>query len=238
MKQVKLNRAEVWIADHALPIFGAVALAIVAGAVAIFLVFLNQGAVESQVNVLKPQVTRVNKAICDKQSLDHSARAHRCAERIRVGLINCRRSSACRAAYLALATFPPPARDHTATSPATSSEPSSTAGDTGGGDAHQQPSNHGHQQPSPGEGQNPPAGAAPGASPGQEGEGAAEPSPGGNEGSGGQQGESGGSSGAGVEVCLLETCAGVEVEPGLKGLLNEPPIRRASTPPGTPEAAP
>ena len=136
MKQVRLNRVEVWIADHALPIFGAVAVAIIAGAVAIFVVFLGQKETRDQVNVLRPQVTRVNKAICDKQSLTHEGRAARCAERIRVGLVNCRRVERCRAALLAAITYPPPARS-----------PSPSPSPEGGG--AQNPSTAG-QQPAPG----------------------------------------------------------------------------------------
>ncbi|HEX7246428.1 MAG TPA: hypothetical protein VF245_12785 [Solirubrobacterales bacterium] len=214
MKQVRLNRAEVWIADHALPIFGAVALAIIAGAVAIFVVFLNQRDTAHQVNVLKPQVTRVNKAICDRQSLTHPDRATRCAERIRVGLINCRHSEPCRAAFLAVATSPPPAR------------PISTL--TGGGGAIQQPSNHGHQHPSPGS--QPGQGHGHGHGGGHESAPQAPESPPGAEsgGQGGGQapgqerppagqggGQGGSSSGAGVEVCVeaVNTC--VEAEVGL-----------------------
>ena len=148
MKQVELNRAEVWIADHALPIFAAVALAIVAGAVAIFAVFLETGETRDQVNVLRPQVTRVNKAICDKQSLDHPHRAERCAERIRVGLVNCRRSEPCRAALIAAITYPPPARS---AEPLPNPSKSVQGSGQPGGDAFQPPST-GHQQPGPHEG--------------------------------------------------------------------------------------
>lgn len=165
MKQVRLNRAEVWIADHALPIFAAVALAIIGGAVAIFVVFLENGETRDQVNVLRPQVTRVNKAICDKQSLDHPQRAERCAERIRVGLVNCRRSEPCRAALLAAITYPPPARSEPLPNLSKSTQGS---GQPGGGDAVQQPSHQGHQQPGPhggGQGEGHQGGQEPGAKP-------------------------------------------------------------------------
>ncbi len=210
MKQVRLNRVEVWIADHALPIFGAVSLAIITGAIAIVLTFLNQSAVEHKVDVLRPQVTRVNKAICDKQSLDHSQRAQRCAERIRVGLINCRRSDPCRAALFAAITYSPPKREVSL----------ADLGGTKGGGA-QQPSHHGHQQPSPGPQPGPPtpppaappapgnSGEAPGQSGANPGQSGAEPP--------GQSGANNGqASGIGVEVCALErTCIGIDS----KGLL-------------------
>lgn len=210
MKQVRLNRAEIWIADHALPIFGAVALAIVAGAVGITTVFLEAGDAREQVEVLRPQVTKVSKAICDQESLRHRNRAESCAERIRVGLVNCRKVPRCRAAFLAIATYPPPAHadapsDTTATT---------TAPDQEGG-ATQQPSNHGHQQPGPSGGQHHEGGqeAAPSPSPAPSGPPAPERGPPTETPGNGGQGGQGGSppSGAGVEVCVLEhTCVGVE----------------------------
>lgn len=213
MKQVRLNRVEIWIADHALPIFGVVALAIIAGAIGITVAFLEAGEAKQQVEVLRPQVTRVNKAICDKQSLNHPQRAERCAERIRVGLINCRHSEPCRAAFLATITYPPPARGATSGTTAKLSSPSTSPapGDSEGGDA-QQPS-HGHQHPSPGSQPGPePASPSPGPAPAPE-QGPPAPTPG----NGPQNGAGGSSSsGAGVEVCAVKTCVGAEVNvPGL-----------------------
>jgi hypothetical protein len=215
MKQVRLNRVEVWIADHALPIFAVVALAIVAGAVAITLVFIQAQKAGDQVNVLKPQVTRVNKAICDKQSLGHPQRAERCAERIRVGLINCRRSTSCRAAYLALATYPPPAKPaRGATSPGSPEPSPGSSRDTGGGDA-QQPSNNGHQQPAPGKGAESPAEPSPAPPAATGGPGVAEPGKPAEAPGNGPPAESG-KSGVDVEVCVVEgTCVGAEVGVGL-----------------------
>ena len=217
MKQVRLNRLEIWIADHAAPIFIVVAALIVAGAIGITVVFLQAREAGDQVNVLKPQVTRVNKAICDAQSLNHVQRAERCAERIRYGLVNCRRSPACRAAFLAVATSPPPARGATSgATPARGGHDTSSGspGDSEGGDASQQPSNHGSQQPGPGSqpGQ-PEAAPTPAPSPGP-----AEPSPKPETPANGPQGGSGNgsASGAGVEVCAVKTCVGAEVNvPGL-----------------------
>lgn len=215
MKQVRLNRVEIWIADHALPVFAVVALAIIAGAVGIFVVFLQAEAAKDQVNVLKPQVTRVNKAICDKQSLNHPQRAERCAARIRVGLVNCRHSQPCRAALLAAITYPPPARP---TAP--SSTTATTAAPNSKGGAIQQPSNHGHQQPGPSGGQqegSQEASPAPSEPKGGSGADQGQESPG-NGAQGSQGGES--SSGADVELCVLErTCVGVEVGASPKGIL-------------------
>jgi len=142
MKQVRLNRVEIWIADHALPVFAAVAVAIVAGAVAIFVVFLGQQDTQNQVNVLRPQVTKVSRAICDSESLKHPDRAARCAERIRIGLVNCRKVERCRAALIAAITYPPPTRGATEVS----SSPDATSPEGGGA---QNPSTAG-QQPTPG----------------------------------------------------------------------------------------
>lgn len=200
-----LNKLEVWVAEHAVPIFAVIAVAIVIGAAAVIYTYSEQSGIAERVKVLTPQVTRVSKAICDQESLHHLNRARSCAERIRVGLVNCRKVPRCRAAFLAIATYPPPARS----SAPSSTTATTTAPDQKGG-ATQQPSNNGHQQPGPSGGQQEgsqeasPAPSEPeggsGAAPGQE-------SPG-NGAQGGQGGSS--SSGAGVEVCALETCVGVE----------------------------
>lgn len=214
MKDVKLNRFEVWVADHAAPILAVIAILIVVGAGVTFYVWQQQGDTAKKVKTLAPQVTRINEAICDRRSLSHPARARRCAERIRVGLVNCRHVSRCRAAWLALATYPPPARGATSGATAGLSSPSTSSpapGDSGGGGA-QQPS-HGHQPPSPGsqpgpESASPSPGAAPAPEPGP---------PASTPGNGPQNGSGGGSSsGAGVEVCAVKTCVGAEVNvPGL-----------------------
>lgn len=229
MKQVRLNRLELWIADHAAPIFLAVAALIILGAIAVFWTYQKQGDTAEQVQVIAPQVTKVSRAICDQQSLDHADRATRCAERIRVGLVHCRQVSRCRAAFLALLTYPPPARGATSRGSHTTSTPST--GDTGGGGA-QQPK--GNQQPSPGSqpgqgggqgnghggGHSPPAETTPGAP--QGGSGGDRPADtGGGQGGGDSGAQGGSSSGAGVELCVPRvTC----IEAGLpdldpKGLL-------------------
>jgi hypothetical protein len=203
-----------WIAEHAAPIFLVIAALIVVGAIGVFVTYQKQGnTADTVTKVLSPQVTRINRAICDQQSLGHRTRAERCAERIRVGLINCRRSTSCRAAYLALATYPPPAKPARGeTSPGTSEPSSGSPRDTGGGDAHQ-PSNNGHQQPAPGKGAESPAEPSPAPPAASGGSGAAEPGkpaePPGN----GPPAESG-KSGVDVEVCVVEgTCVGVGLGP-------------------------
>lgn len=207
-----LNKVEVWVADHALPIFLAIAVAIIIGAAGVFWTWQKQGDTAHEVHVLEPQVTKINHAICDSGSLVDDRRARACAERIRIGLINCRRSTRCRAAYLALATFPTaPAHHHATSSPPQAS--SGSPGDTGGGDAHQQPSHHGHQQPGPGKGPEPPAEPSPASPPGSGGAGGGEQAPPAQTPGNGPPAESG-KSGVDVEACVLEkTCVGVELGP-------------------------
>lgn len=146
----KLNRFEVWVADHSAPIFLVIASLIVVGAIAVFYSYEKQGDTAEQVQVLQPEVTKINQAICDARSLKDRHRAERCAERIRVGLINCRRVERCRAALLAAITYPPPARSAEPLPNLSKSAPGS--GQPGGGDAVQSPSSKGHQQPGPHEG--------------------------------------------------------------------------------------
>jgi hypothetical protein len=211
---MKLDGREAWIAEHSLRIFVVVAalMAIAAG----FAVWQiqRQNRFEGEIQVLRPQVTRVSKAICDQESLHHLNRARSCAERIRVGLVNCRHSAPCRAAFLAIATYPPPARS---TAPS-STTAITTAPDQKGG-ATQQPSNHGHQQPGPSGGQE----GSQEASPAPSGPPAAEHGPPAETPGNGPPGAPGGSSssGAGVEVCAVKTCVGAEV--GLGGLTGGDP---------------
>ena len=237
MNDANLNKVEVWIAEHSIRILAVLALLIAAGGFFVVKVILETGETSDKVTRIEPQVTTINRAICDARSLESEDRARRCAERIRVGLVNCRRYSRCRAAFIAALTYPPPARGATST-PEVSPSPASSTGDTGGGDAQnphgagQQPSpgspgdNNGNGQGGQGKGQEPAPAPSPGASPAPDGSEAPEPSPGGDEGSqgggGGAQGgqEGGSSSGAGVEVCVLErTCVDVEVGLDPKGLL-------------------
>jgi hypothetical protein len=219
-----LNKLEVWVAEHAVPVFGVIALAIVIGAVAVFVTYQEQSDTAEHVKMLGPRVTRINKAICDKGSLKSGPRAQACAGRIRIGLINCRKVTRCRAALLAAITYPPPPRGATEPSPGSSR-------DTGGGGA-QNPS-HAGQQPSPGHpghhgGGNHPSGQEPAPTPSPSPSPAPSPSPvpspspmpekpGNGPPGGSPPGHSGGSSGPGVELCVLEhTCVGADL--GLGGL--------------------
>lgn len=213
-----LNRAEIWVSNRAAPIFGVLALLICVGAVAVFLTYEQSGNAEDQVKVLAPKVAHIIK--CNQSSLVNAKRAEECAARIRIGLINCRRSQPCRDALLAAIAGPAKVSqvtrgDAQTSSPiaATSRGPTDDASgpsELGGGDALQKPSNHGPQQPGPATGPLPspspsPAPASPTApeapqlieSPGN-GESAAPTAP--------------QTSGTDVEVCVLEhTCLGVEV---------------------------
>lgn len=206
-----LNRLEIWVAEHVLPIFAAIAVLTILGAIAVIYTYQQQSTTAERVKVLTPQVTKVAGAICDRESLHHPGRADRCAERIRIGLINCKRVERCRAALLAAITYPPPARDTTLES-----------GATEGGGA-QNPS-HAGQQPGPG--------SQPGHSAGGHGHGhsgghmaplAPSPAPssppatppglslGNGHGNGQGGGPRGSPSGLGVELCALSKCADAEV---------------------------
>jgi len=213
-----LNKLEVWVAEHSAPVFAVLAVLIVLAAVAVFYTFQQSGEARDQVNVLKPQVTKVAGAICDQQSLKHTDRATRCAERIRIGLVNCKQVERCRAALLAAITYPPPAKPGASTSPSSTTAITTAPSSKGGGAF--QPSNNGHQQPGPSGGQQEggqEASPAPSGPEGGSGAGQGEESPG-NGAQGSQGGES--SSGAGVELCVLErTCVGIEVGADPKGIL-------------------
>lgn len=203
-----LNKFEIWVAERSAPIFVTILVLIAIGVGATFWIWHKQGDTQAQVNVLKPQVTKVSKAICDQESLRHPNRARSCAERIRVGLVNCRKVERCRAAFLAIATYPPPARS---TAPSSTTAITTTPDQEGG--ATQQPSNHGHQQPGPSGGQHHEGGQEASPAP-SEPEGGSEAGQGQESPGNGAQGSPGGSSpsGVGVEVCALErTCVGIEV---------------------------
>jgi hypothetical protein len=209
-----LNRFEVWVSEHAGPVFVAVAAAIVLCAGAFFWVWEKSGDTQDQVNVLRPQVTKINQAVCDARSLESEAKARRCAERIRVGLVNCRRYDRCRAAFIAALTYPPPARpDAASTAEGGGAQNPSTAGqqpapgqpgggDKGGGHDHGQRPGPKSPQPAPEAG---PAPASPDTGTGS----SADPGQGADQG----EDESPPPSKGGVEVetCLLVVCAEVGV---------------------------
>jgi len=214
-----LNRLEVWIAEHSAPIFVCLALLIVLAAIAVFYTFQQAGEAKRQVDVLRPQVTRVVKGavVCSLDASRGSQESRRCALRLRVALVNCRRYPRCREALLLAIASPTPTPGLDAP-PALPTRHSSS----GGGDALLPPSNHGHQPPGPATG--PPAATPPTTSPAPSpgvsgppgnpeapGKGPAEDKPG--------NPSPGPPSGAGVEVCALERCVGAEVDLNPKGLL-------------------
>lgn len=211
-KTGELNKVEVWVAERAVPIFVALAVLIALGAGAVFYTYSKQGATQRQVDVLQPQVTQIVKAAatCDEKSLHHRGQSKLCAERIRIGLLNCRRVPSCRAALLAAIAGPPPHRID-----AQPALPTKGSSSSGGGDAFQ-PSNHGHQHPGPAPGPSPSPSPSPAPAPSP----APSPSPPAESPGNGAQGSPGGgsSSGAGVEVCALERCVGAEVDLNPKGL--------------------
>lgn len=214
MTDPDLNKIELWIAEHSIRIFLVIAALICVGAFFVVKTFVQSGEAAREVDVLKPQVTKIVRAAatCSAQTVKEKETSNACAARLRFALVVCRRSAKCRAALLAIVNYPPPAH---------ADAPSSTTLPDQEGGATQQPSNNGHQQPGPSGGQH------------HEGGQEASPAPsepkGGSEGDQGQespgngaQGSQGGSSssGAGVEVCALErTCVGVEVGVDPKGLL-------------------
>lgn len=208
-----LNKTEVWIAEHSIRILFLAAVVILVGGYFIAKTVAQSGEAKREVDVLKPQVTRIVRAAatCSAQTVKEKETSNACAARLRFALIVCRRSAKCRAALLAIVNYPPPAR---------ATAPSSTELEPEGGDAIHQPSNQGHQQPGPSGGQpegSQEASPSPSESKGGSGAGQGQESPG-NGAQGSQGGES--SSGVGVELCALErTCVDVEVGVDPKGLL-------------------
>jgi hypothetical protein len=234
-EQKPLNRFEIFASDHAPRIFVVVALLIVLGAGAVLWVFQRQGDTQRQVDVLKPQVTKIVRAakVCSLDAARKSQESRDCALRLRVALVNCRQYPRCRAALLAILTYPPPARSTSTTSPSSTTATTTAPAEKGG--ATQQPSDNGHQQPGPGkgpqggnggnggddqgDGQSAAPAPSPGASGGEGGSGAGQGQESPGNGAQGSQDDSS-SSGADVEVCALErTCVGVEVGVDPKGLL-------------------
>lgn len=209
MKQVRLNRLEIWVADHAAQILLVVATLVIIGAIAIFFIFAQQGETQHQVDVLEPKVTRVVRAaaICSSETIKEKESSDACAARLRFALVVCRHSPRCRAAVLAIVNYPPPSRSPAAT--------------TEGGGARN-PSNSG-QQPGPGKpgphgdsGQD----VVPAPSPVAPAPPAPEPGPPVETPGNGPPAGAGKPSGAGVEVCATSKCVdvGVDVNPP-KGLL-------------------
>lgn len=221
MTEPELNKIETWIAEHSIRIFLVIAALICVGAFFAVKAFVQSGEAAREVDVLKPQVTKIVRAAatCSAQTIKEKETSNACAARLRFALVVCRRSAQCRAALLAIVNYPPPARS---TAPS-STTATTTAPDSKGG-ATQQPSNHGHQPPGPVKG--PHGGGdeeeaqetAPTPSPGASG-GEAAPEGGQGQESPGNSAEGGSSSGADVEVCALERCVGAKVDLNPKGPL-------------------
>lgn len=215
-----LNKVEVWVAERAVPIFAVIAVLILIGAAAVFYTYEQQGETAHEVQVLRPRVAHIVK--CNQRSLLDDKRAEECAARIRIGLINCRRSSRCREALLA-AIAEPSTQLGATSSPSTRSpsSPSSSPGSDDTGAAKTSPSpapNVAAGSPSPSrppraphEGTHEPSPAPSPAAPGPV---TPEPSsPAETPASGPPTAPTAPStSGAGVELCLV-SCLSIEIEP-------------------------
>lgn len=98
-----------WIAKHSLKIFGVVAVCLIAaGTLAGFLLYEGERSAQ-RLDVLEPKVTKII-TLCEPGPAISREKAQDCSEHFRVGLTICRHFQPCRAAFLALATYPPPAR--------------------------------------------------------------------------------------------------------------------------------
>ena len=106
--QDKLNPVEQWIAERSIRIFIAVAVVMVAGALFTLKLVVEQSEVQKQVDVLRPQVTRIVHAasVCNARALERKGASEACAGRLRIALVNCRSHPSCRTALLA-ALHPP-----------------------------------------------------------------------------------------------------------------------------------
>lgn len=207
-----LNRFEVWASERAAKIFVVVAALMILCAGAFFWTYQKQSDTADAVNVLRPQVTKINQAVCDTRSLESEAKALRCAERIRVGLVNCRRYAPCRAALLAAIAG---SSSTTAIEPegGGAQSPSTAGQQPGPGDpGHHGGSDNHHGDQGQDEEPSPSPSPAPSPAPGTE------PSP--VVETPGKAPEAAPASGVDVELCALErTCVDVEVGLDPKGLL-------------------
>ncbi len=104
----KLNPVEQWIAEHSIRIFIAVAILMVVGAFFTLKLLVKQGETQSQVDALRPQVTRTIHAasVCNARALEREDASRACAGRLRIALVNCRSHPSCRAAFLATLNAP------------------------------------------------------------------------------------------------------------------------------------
>jgi hypothetical protein len=139
----ELSPTEAWIAERSIRLFLVVAGLMLLGAAGILLILSNQESTQHQVDVLKPQVTKIVRAgnICDPASLTDHKRSKDCATLLRIALINCRRHPGCRVAFLA--TLRPPLRP----SRGGGTQNPSPAGQPPGPGSH--PGHSGHTPPQP-----------------------------------------------------------------------------------------
>lgn len=129
-EQPQLNRVETWIAERSTRIFLVIAcLMVLAAGFAIWQI-ARQNHFQEQVDVLRPQVTRIVRRVnaCTKTALTQPARSRECARQLKIAFKSCSMYPACRAAVLSAVLSP-------------ASPPK--------GVVHQNPS-HAGQQPKPG----------------------------------------------------------------------------------------
>lgn len=193
-------------------------LAISGALIGAVLALLFAGVIDSRRDISRTttRVTRINRAICDQSALSHPERARRCAQRIRIGLINCRVHPACRAAFLA--NLRPPEMASTKgvmqqnPSPAGQQPPPAQAGGKGGG-GHHHATHHPKSSPTPIPQPTTPTSPAPdepgnsNESPGHTGEnpGQSDDEP------PGQSGANHGNAGLDTELCTILTgCVGIQ----------------------------
>jgi hypothetical protein len=184
---------------------------------AVFVALAGVGTALVQNNRQADQITRI-----ESPCIRYGSKSKLCRESFEKAVLTITHAQACailrkaglRVPSCAGARLQQEVRRHGERAKTRRESPSPVTGDTGGGDAFQQPSHHGHQPPSPGQqpGPSTPSPAAP-------------PAPGNSGEAPGQSGETPGQSGAqppaqpsglGVEVCALEhACIGIDS----KGLL-------------------
>lgn len=104
----QLNRIEVWILEHSIRLFLAIAVAILLAAGAFLYLVDRQGSAEAQIEVLRPEVTKVFHAaiLCEPRSLHHARESRSCARQLEIAFLNCRLYPSCRAILLAAVLTP------------------------------------------------------------------------------------------------------------------------------------
>lgn len=180
--------------------------------ISLALLLLGVGVYEThqEVTVQHNEITKIVKsaAACNLASLKNEKRSEHCAARIRIGIINCRRDPACKAALEGLPVPPAPSEK---TSPTSTAEGggafhsgSSPGHQTGGGAPPNKPPKHEPKGNGNGPKTEHPSGGAPPATP-------PPPTEEGNQGGNGQ-GNGQGNEGAGAGTSGTEPEKGVGVE--------------------------